>query len=199
LLWSQDAGLPKIVREFITSNHNHLEHTDDFEPNKVYPSRRSWERLGLCLSNTNLLDNPLEGNRTNELRQLCAAFVGFEAAVEFNDFVLNYSRQVTAEDIIDQGRIDLTKDFDANQHLALLQKIDSSKVFESDLTDEQAFNFAGYFVSLPAEIAMKAWTIMGKGTMDNTIKLHEVVLEGNRVVSDKMIEILGGIEDEEGK
>tara|TARA_A100001015_G_scaffold236570_1_gene268818 strand:+ start:2129 stop:3199 length:1071 start_codon:yes stop_codon:yes gene_type:complete len=190
LEWAPNAGICKEVIDFISSNNNHLEHNDDFEPNKVYPSRRSWERLNDTLS---LLSFPQAGS--SELRQICAAFVGFEAAVAFNDFIDNYHRQVTAEDVMDRGRIDLTENFDPNDHLSLLQKIDSSKVFEADLTDQQAVNFAEYFITLPAEIAMKAWTIMGKGKMDNTIKLHEVVLKGNRAVSDKMIEILGGDEN----
>ena len=31
--------------DFINNNHGHLEHKDEFEPNKKYPSRRSWVRL----------------------------------------------------------------------------------------------------------------------------------------------------------
>ena len=31
--------------DFINQNRKHLEHRGDFEPNKVYPSRRSWKRF----------------------------------------------------------------------------------------------------------------------------------------------------------
>ena len=34
---------------FINHNHSHLDHNDDYEPNKVYPSRRSWERRWMNL------------------------------------------------------------------------------------------------------------------------------------------------------
>ena len=50
LLWAKDSQLALEVWDFINQNRNHLEHTDDFEPNKVYPSRRSWERLAKCLA-----------------------------------------------------------------------------------------------------------------------------------------------------
>ena len=80
----------------INQNHQHLEHSDDFEPNKVYPSRRSWDRLSECLSGAALLD---EGGDLGTVYNLTNAFVGFEAAVAFKDFIANYDRQVSIEDL----------------------------------------------------------------------------------------------------
>ena len=34
-----------VLWDFVNGNRQHLEHTDDYEPNKVYPSRRSWVRF----------------------------------------------------------------------------------------------------------------------------------------------------------
>ena len=87
--WASDSGISPQIWNFVNQNRAHLEHTDDFEPNKVYPSRRSWERLDECLAKGKLLD---EASPT--LYNLTSAFVGFEAAVAFNDFVANYDRQV---------------------------------------------------------------------------------------------------------
>ena len=42
--WGKEKVTP-IVWDFINQNRNHLEHEGEFEPNKVYPSRRSWHRL----------------------------------------------------------------------------------------------------------------------------------------------------------
>ena len=55
LAWANDSGISQEIFNFINQNRTHLEHTDDFEPNKVYPSRRSWERLDQCLSQAGLL------------------------------------------------------------------------------------------------------------------------------------------------
>ena len=49
LNWAKDNSVSDITWDFINQNRAHLEHTDDYEPNKVYPSRRSWERLDLSL------------------------------------------------------------------------------------------------------------------------------------------------------
>ncbi|MBT5638421.1 MAG: AAA domain-containing protein [Candidatus Peribacter sp.] len=186
MLWAGDNGISKEIIEFISTNDKHLEHESDFEPNKVYPSRRSWERLSECLFNTNLLD---ECN--SELRQVTAAFVGFEAAIEFFDFVKNYDRSIKPEDIIEHGKFHLTLEFTANEHLALLQKISASKVFDTEINEQQAQNFAEYFMTLDPEIAMKAWTVLGSGTLDNTIMMHDVETESGVSVSARMLELLG--------
>ena len=53
--WANNSGISTEVWNTINQNRNHLEHNDDFEPNKVYPSRRSWERLDECLKSAGLL------------------------------------------------------------------------------------------------------------------------------------------------
>ena len=40
LTWAKD-NVDGLVWDFINTNRNHLEHSGEFEPNKVYPSRRS--------------------------------------------------------------------------------------------------------------------------------------------------------------
>ena len=48
---------------------------------------------------------------------------GMETATAFNDFVKVYKFQVSVEDILDNGKFDLLKGYDNNQHLALIQKM----------------------------------------------------------------------------
>ena len=107
LTWAKDK-VDGILWDFINQNRNHLEHTGDFEPNKVYPSRRSWVRLNDCFAQAGLL---AEDADTSVMFPLATGFVGFEAAVSFKDFVDNYERQVTVEDILDDGKIQLTETF----------------------------------------------------------------------------------------
>jgi hypothetical protein len=165
-----------------------LEHTGDFEPNKVYPSRRSWERVNECLATAGLL-----GESSPTLFNLAAAFVGFEAAVSFNDFVLNYERQVTVADILDNGSINKTADFAINEHTALVDKMEASEVFAAELADNQVTNLASYFLTLPSEVAMKLWTVLGTGDVNNTIKLHQASVDG-KSVSAYLVELLTGNE-----
>ena len=184
LSWAKDSEISSQVWDFINQNHSHLDHQDDFEPNKVYPSRRSWERLDQCLSNAGLL-----GSASPALFTLTSAFVGFEAAVAFNDFVANYDRQVTIEDIMIDGSIDMVADFGINDHNALVEKFEAQEIFKEVLPQDQIDNLARYFVTLPSEVAMKLWSVLGAGALENTMNLHQSSV-GDRSVSDYLVEIL---------
>ena len=186
LAWAK-SNTVDIIWDFINQNRSHLEHTDDFEPNKVYPSRRSWKRLNDCLASANMVEahNPT-------IFHLACGFVGFEAGVAFNDFVKNYERQVTVEMVLDDGNIEKTKDFNINDHCALIEKMDASEVFNAQLTDQQCVNLANYFVSLPSEAVMKLWQALGKGETVNVTSFHKTKADNGESVSGKLVKILTG-------
>ena len=186
--WAKE-NINEIVWDFINQNHNHLEHKGDFEPNKVYPSRRSWDRFNECAVQAGLLldDNRKAGLGT--LYELGCAFVGFEAAVAFRDFAEKYESQVTWEQVVVEGQIDKTAQFGINDHSALVEKMEASNVFADELPADQIGNVANYFLTLPSEVAMKLWTVMGNGELKNTIALHQT--DG---VSGYIVELLTGKE-----
>jgi MoxR-like ATPase len=189
LKWAND-NVNGILWDFINHNRSHLEHTTDFEPNKVYPSRRSWKRLNDAMAPTGVFSE--EGD-LDLLFNLATAFVGFEAAVSFRDFVAKYEWQVTIEDILDSGEIAKTEKWGINDHAAMIEKFDAAKTFAEPLTEAQIANVAEYFVSLPSEVAMKLWTVIGDSdTIENTIALHKAETSTGTRVSDHLVEILGG-------
>ena len=191
LTWAKDGSISDVTWDFINQNRTHLEHSDDFEPNKVYPSRRSWERLDECLQTGGLLEES-----SPALYTLTSAFVGFEAAVAFNDFVQNYDRQVTVEDILQHGNFTKVSDFGINDHTALIDKFEAAECFKEELPVEQVENLARYFIMLPSEVAMKLWSVLGNGEINNTIKLHQSSVDGDSV-SDYLVKILAGDSSEE--
>ena len=186
LTWASDNNIDSAVWDFINHNRQHLEHSDDFEPNKVYPSRRSWERLNDCLTKANLLE---EASVT--LFNLTAAFVGFEAAVAFNDFIANYDRQVSVEDILIKGDFTKVADFGINEHTAMVDKFEAVESFKDELPQSQIDNLARYFIMLPSEVAMKLWSVLGAGALNNTVNLHQAEIDG-KSVSSYLVEILSG-------
>ena len=188
--WAKD-NVHEVIWDFINQNHQHLEHSDDFEPNKVYPSRRSWDRLSECLTGASLLD---EGSDLGTVYNLTNAFVGFEAAVAFRDFVENYERQVTVEDILDKGNIAKTESFGINDHSALVEKMEATEIFKTRLSDVQTQNLADYFLTLPSEVAMKLWVVLGQGDIENTVALHQATGSNGRAVSGYIVELLTGEE-----
>ena len=189
LAWANDSGISQEVFNFINQNRSHLEHTDDFEPNKVYPSRRSWERLDQCLSQAGLLEDA-----SPALFNLTSAFVGFEAAVAFNDFIQNYDRQVSTDDILIRGDFSKLADFGINDHTAIIDKFEAEETFKNELDQELIDNLARYFIMLPSEVAMKLWTVMGKGEVNNTVKLHKTDVDGESV-SKHFVKMINGADD----
>jgi len=180
-----------VIWDFINQNRNHLEHTGDFEPNKVYPSRRSWDRLNECLGAAQFLSDENRKGSLPTIYELGCAFVGFEAAVALRDFCEKYERQVTVDMILNEGQLDKVAEFGINDHSALVEKMEASEVFKNKLTEEQVMNLGRYFIALPSEVAMKLWTVLGHGELDNTVALHQCVVDGVPV-SAHIVELLTG-------
>ncbi|MBJ40310.1 MAG: hypothetical protein CMD83_17935 [Gammaproteobacteria bacterium] len=171
--WARE-NVNGLVWDFINNNRNHLEHSDDFEPNKVYPSRRSWDRLDKTLQLADLYED-LE---SSSIFNLSSAFVGFEAAVSFVDYIKNREKIVKPEEIIDEGKLYLTSDFGINDHAALIEKMEAEHCFDEVLEDSQLENIAKYFHTLPSEIAMKLWYSLSKSeSVVNTKKIHPLIRE----------------------
>ena len=194
LTWAKE-NVTDVIWNFINQNRNHLEHTTEFEPNKVYPSRRSWDRLNECLDQAGFLT---EENRMNSLPmiyELTTAFVGFEAAVTFRDFCEKYENQVLIEDILDKGEIEKTENFTINDHSAMAEKMEAAKTFSELLSDNQVQNLVDYLVSIPSEVAMKLFTIIGnagENGQQNVVKMHTARSSAGDKWSDILVELITG-------
>jgi hypothetical protein len=187
LSWAKNSVDP-VVWDFINQTRPHLEHGGDYEPNKVYPSRRSWKRLSDCLVQGKLLG----AGTSPVLFNLAAAFVGFEAAVAFNDFVANYQRVVTVEDILDQGNIVKTKDFTITDHNALVDKLSNSGRLTSTLEASALKNLVDYWLTLPSEVSMKLFTELGKQNVQQSITFHKTVGSNGTKAGDHLVKLLTG-------
>ncbi len=191
LNWGKDEVHP-IIWDFINQNHDHLEHKGEFEPGLVHPSRRSWHRLSNTLAKVNMLDD--EKADLGLLFNLSNGFVGFEAAVALRDFVENYERQVTVDDILVHGKLDKTSDFGLVDHVALIEKMDASEVFNSKMEESKMSNLVRYFDTLPAEARMKLFTTLTKAnnqvSADNGSNFHRELAKQGKV--EAFIKLLGG-------
>ena len=157
----------------------------------MYPSRRSGERLDECFTSGNLFSD------TNTLYYLSTAFVGFEAAVAFKDFVESMDKQVTVKDILVKGDFSKLRDFDINDYAALVGKIES-ELSETDsegkkvmkrIPLEQSSNALKFMMNgMPSELVMKMWAIYGTNE-DNLMDLHDAVCDG-RTLSDLLVHML---------
>jgi hypothetical protein len=162
--------IPSVVLEFVSGAPQHLEHKDDFEPNKVYPSRRSWHRLAQCLVKGDLMQ--LGQTQSPAVVNLVKAFVGLEASIGFTEFLKNYAREVSPEDILKKGKLDLVKDFSLTDHVALIDKMVAKKCFDdvSKVNKKFFVNLGNYFMVCPSEAAAKLQESLGEsGGVDGFI------------------------------
>jgi hypothetical protein len=186
LSWAKDNVSP-FVFDFINMNRDHLEHKGDFEPNKVYPSRRSWKRLNDVLVGSDMFSE----ENMRDIRNISVGFVGYEAAIALHDFVEKYDRQVTPEDVIVHGKFEKTEKFGIIEHCAFIDKMQNKGLLTSKLPKDQLQNLAKYFVSLPSEPAMKMWHVIGAGSVENTTGFHSIAV-GNTSPGKYLAELISG-------
>ena len=166
LAWGK-KNVDSLIWDFINQNRSHLEHNEDIEPNKRYPSRRSWDRLDKVLAKADALE------ASPAMFNLAQSFVGFEAAVALNDFAKNYERIVTVEQLLNGERVDALAAMSLNEHCAMIEKIEAEEICKAEFSDGHVNNLAEYFVSLPSEAAMKLWSVISQaGVQENVVKFH---------------------------
>jgi alkaline phosphatase D len=159
-----------IVWDFINQNRGHLEHKGEFEPNKVYPSRRSWARFNDCVVSAGLLADDSKAHLP-VMYELGCAFVGFEAAVAFRDFVDKYERQVTVEDIL-SGKLEKLKGWGINDYTAMSDKLIATDMHKKALDEKTLDAFVAFMDKMPSEIFMKFYREFASGEMKNAVKIH---------------------------
>jgi hypothetical protein len=182
LSWGKD-NVDSLVWDFINNNRSHLEHNGDVEPNKRYPSRRSWHRLNDVLAKADMLE------AGPGMFNLAQSFVGFEAAVALNDFAQNYERVVTVPQLLAGERVEALAAMSLNEHCAMIEKLEAEEACKAELSDEAVENLANYFITLDSEAAMKLWGVISTGSVqDNVVKFHRA---NNGMVGSHLAKILG--------
>jgi hypothetical protein len=178
----------KYVWDFINQNRVHLEHKGEFEPNKVYPSRRSWFRLNECLTNAKLFDydDASKAGSLAAIYELSTAFVGTESAVGLRDFVSKIERQVTVEDILVKGEFKKLDKWTINDYTAFVDKMVADGSLKQEFTDTVADNVARLFITMPSEVGMKLWNSLGNNNTGNVKNIGKL---NNREYKKKKVNI----------
>ena len=69
--------------------------------------------------------------------------------------------------------------------------MEAKDIFSESLPKEQIDNLASYFMTLPSEVGMNLWTVVGQGTTENVIALHGAAPEG-KPISTHLVELMTG-------
>jgi hypothetical protein len=148
LEWAKTHGIDPVLVDFIFHNPGELRYKDldNMQPLTAYPTPRGWEAVNHCLKHANMAPTDVCGKTTPPaFFQMVASLVGHPTAVSFTKFVKEYSRVLTAEDILDRWSecADRVKAQGHDAFVALLEKI-GNHCKENDWTQPQIDNLAEF-------------------------------------------------------
>ena len=182
--WATENDIDEVVVDFIRQNPVHLRVSPtDVEPGTVCPNPASWHRLAESLAHVGWTPSEVVGTRTDGFYALCTGFIGTEASIAFTEFVANYSRVVSADDILNNWSDRIENDVKKMTSSEIHSVIDRlSKDFgENDWTPGQAENVAAFSNILGGEQLISLWNACSQTQqLHNIQKLHKLI--GRRVV-----------------
>jgi hypothetical protein len=190
--YGRAGNVHPLIVDFINDQKSHLEHKGEFEPGKVYPSRRSWKRLSDTVVKSGIFDGDNWKSRLNTFYNLATGYVGIEAALSAKDYLTNLEKVVSVDDVL-SGKLDGLKGFKLGEYTALVDKVLASGKLNKNLPKDQMENIMRFFMRLPSEAGMKFYTDASKtpGALDLILQMHTLTVDG-KSIKDHVASLLGG-------
>ena len=182
--WATGAGLDSILVEFIQQNPEHWKVCpSSVEPGTVVPTPASWHRLDETFQSMMMAPSALAGNTTPaHFYSVAMGFVGTEAAISFCDFVKNYERQISADDVL-EGKVKANdiKDLPASTTTSVIDKLGNHSK-DNEWSKKQVKNVAEFAKELGGEMLIATFTAIQKANnLKNLIAINKLI--GQEVVS----------------
>ena len=181
--WARGAGLDATLIEFIGQNPEHWRvDAAEAEPGSVCPNPASWHRLADSLEHCGWSASDIAGKELPKgFYPMMTGFIGVEAAIAFSDFVKNYEKNITAEDVLN-GKVN-AKDLEDSPSSLVTGVIDKIEHHSKDnkWTTKQIKNVAEFAKSLGGELLLQTFTAVQKSNnIDNLVRLNKII--GKEVV-----------------
>jgi hypothetical protein len=179
LSWASSRDdIPEVVRVFIRNNPNFLRHDTQMEPGKVYPNPASWHRLCSTLMHANINPDSYAGNQNlpELLYPLCQGFIGDATTIKFINFVREYEKRYSAEDVVDRwsekgSEINELKEDKKNE---LIEQIMIYIERSEDLDLQQVLNCSLFVKACPDEMVVNFFNLVMETKKINLIrKFHK--------------------------
>lgn len=159
------GGIHHAVTDFIAANPKFLDcGGKEVDETKVSPSRRSWEKLSKVLTANDLFDT-----MDNELFYgLSVGLIGAEASIQFQDFVKNMDKQISAEEILEnyaKMRAKINKLGQERLNICIDKLADYAE--KHKLQPKHAANIKAFAEDLPQELVMNLFSKLAKGGTQN--------------------------------
>jgi len=165
ILWAQSVGnIDPLIIDFIKMHPQHLREKKAVDPNRVSPNQRAWAMLDSVIKHNGVkLYEPetYTSITMDSLYSIATGFVGFETAAAFQSFVKNYSKILTAQDVLDDWSSTKQKIsyLSAERILDLCSKI-KDFAEKNDISSDQCKNLIEFHNSLSGEQNFHLFKIM---------------------------------------
>lgn len=140
------------------------------------PNPASWHRLNDSLVHMNMAPATTAGSQPDLIYPLARGFVGTEAAIAFVDFVKNYERQISAEDVL-SGKVtaEELEAAEASVKMSVLDKV-VEYATENKLKAKECKTLAAFVTGLGGEFLFNTWTKLSScGHMENIRAMHKLI------------------------
>ncbi len=180
ILWANANGIDPTTVDFIRQNPAHLRvDPSQVEPGTVCPNPASWHRLNDALVHMGYAPSDVAGGTPPGFYAVSAGFVGTEAAIQFTDFVKNYEKVISAEDVL-EGKVTTGEGIEASGIAAVIDKL-ADHCKDNEWTLAQAENVSIFAETLNGEMMVQLWNKCSAGqNLPNIQKLHKLI--GQKVV-----------------
>ncbi len=205
--WAARSGLHKFVIGFVSRHNDHLDPpvNEEYKSGKVYPSRRSWERVSTILNENKGL---LNGDSDNLvlLQNLMLGIVGERSVSAFRKYVKEMGTGIHAGTILTKYDSDIeaklmmmnVQDFiHLNKQIAmwLEQNIEMVRDTSSSYGNEVCLNLGKYINAIPPETVAEFCNLVSVDN-GNGKEWPEVVMSINPEIGQRFSDIMNGEDDE---
>lgn len=181
--WAKENGIDSVLVEFIRQEPAHWRvDPAGAESGCVLPTPASWHRLDEALKYAGWDPAKFAGTQTPDgFYSMALGMVGAEAAIAFVNFVKEYEKVITAEDVL-EGRV-TGEDLKVQEAGTINNVIDklTEHCKENKWSAKQANRVAEFGKELGGELMVQLWNrISGSNNLPNIQKLHKKM--GSEVV-----------------
>ena len=181
--WANDQKLDRVLVDFIRQNPAHLRvDPSEVEPGTVCPNPASWHRLEQSLVHMDMAPNDIAGSSNELIYSVSRGFVGTEAAIAFSEFVQEYSKVISAEDVLERWKEvkETVGELNAEGKAALVEKL-ATHFEENEWGTKEAKSVKSFADTLSDEVVVHMWNkFLGTKNVPNIQVIHKVL--GQRVL-----------------
>lgn len=176
--WAAENKLDSVLTDFVRQNPAHWRvDPASVEAGTVVPTPASWHRLDEALQFAEWSPSELAGNATpTGFYAMVMGMVGVEAGIAFQDFVKNYEKVISAEDVL-EGKIEdeVFEGLEAGSINGLIDKL-AEHCKENKWTAKNAKNVARFAKLIGGEMMVQLWNkVSGTNNLPNIQAIHKLV------------------------